>query len=128
MGFEKDDQRIHDQRDGEEGAEQHGEEPRVAQKSAEAARADGVRHEAHDAERRELDDPLHDLRYAVRYVGDEGLGCRRGAAERDAEQYRPGEDADIVRFDDGVHRVVHDGEQQILQHFHDAAGRREVRV
>ena len=128
MRFEKDDERIHDQRDREESAEQHREEPCVSQQRVEAALADGVRHEAHDAEGREADDPLHDLRHTFRDVGDERLGCRRGLAESDAEQDRPRQDADVIRLDDGVYRIVHHGQQQVFQHFDDAAGRRQVCV
>ena len=128
MGFQEHDQRVHDQRDREEGAEEHTEKPCVAQERVEPALADGVRHEAHDAERRKLDDPLHDFRHAFGDVGDEGLGGRRSPAKRDAEQHRPCEDADIVRLADRVHRIVHDGQQQVPQNLDDAAGRRNIRV
>lgn len=76
VSFQEHDQRVHDQRDGEEGAEEHSEKPCVAQERVEPALADGVRHEAHDAERRKLDDPLHDFCHAVGDVGNEGLGGR----------------------------------------------------
>ena len=128
MGFQEHDQRIHDQRDGEERAEQHHEQPCVAEERVKAAFADGFRHKPHDAEGSEADDPLDDFRHAFGDFRDKSLRRRRRIAHCNAEQHRPREDADIVCFDDGVHRIVHDGNQQVSQHLHDAAGRREVRV
>ena len=67
---QEDDERVHDERDGEERREENGEELRVADERSETAFADGVCDEAEDAEGSEADDPLHDLRHSFGEVGD----------------------------------------------------------
>ena len=47
--------------------------------------------------------------------------------KRDAREYRPCEDADVIRRHDGVQRVVDDAQDEVVQDLDDAAWRRHFR-
>ena len=128
MNVQVDDQRIHDQCDREERREQDAEDLDVAEQCTETIRADGIGHEAHDAERCKADDPLHDLRDRLREVVEHVLRRVTGRMERDASQAGPAEDANVVGIGHRVNRVVDDRKNQVVQDLDDAGRRRELRI
>ena len=125
---QENDQRIQDQRHESERAEKHSQKLPVAEQRAKAAFADCPGDQPHNAEGRKADNPLHHLRDGLGHIADKRLRGFRSVSERDAEENRPREDADIIRVNKGIHRIVHHREQQIFQHVADAARRRKVRV
>ena len=126
--MEKYDQRIHHEGYEEEGAEQYAQQLEVAEQCAEAAGADGVGDEAHDAERGEADYPLYDLRNGSGKVSDSFFRAVRGMMERDADEDGPSENADVVGIDESVYRVVDDADEQVVKYFYDAAGRCDLGI
>ena len=120
----EDNQRIHDEGDEEIGRDEDAQEMDVADQRGEAAVADGLGDEAHDAERREADDPSDDARDGLRDVGQDVFrrGIRRDVEGKPHDD-RPREDADVIGMKEGRDGIVDDGENQIVQDFDDA-GRR----
>ena len=91
-------------------------------------RADGIGDEAHDAERCEANDPLHDLRDRLREVIEHILRRVTGRVQRNAGKAGPAEDTDVVRRCQRMDWVVDDREDQVVQDLEDSAWRCNLRI
>ena len=123
-----DDDRIHNECDGEECAEQNGEELEVADEGIHAARTNCIRDEPHDAERSETDDPEYDLRHDDGEVAHRVLRGRACFLESDPCEDAPCKDADVVRACDCVNWVVDDVQDEVVHDLDDTARRCDVCV
>lgn len=123
------DERIHQKSHEEIGGDEDAQQLDVAEESGEAARSDGLGNEAHDAHRCAADDPLHHGGDAFGDVIQKGLcSGRSGAAEGDAHDDGPAENADVVGIEERGNRIVHDAQNEIVQDLHDAARRFDFRI
>ena len=125
--FQEHDQRVHHQRHKQHAAHQHQQQLAVFfNHVAKAGGGGGYRYQAENADGGKADNPAHD--------GGNGMGkvvkhlqCGAGsAAQGETEQHRPQQDADVVGIGQRVERIVHQLQQQRLQHFGDALGRGDV--
>ena len=126
--IEEYDKRIHNESHEEVGGYENRKKLYVAEKGREAAGADRLGDQAHNAERREMNDPGDHLGDGFSDITEDGLGSvAAGCAESNAQDESPCEDADVIRVQQGIDRVIHNGKNQIVQDFHNAAGRIELR-
>ena len=123
-----DNDRVHDECDGEECAEQNGKQLKVADEGIHAARTDSIRDETHDAERGKADNPEHDLCHDDGKIMDGVLCGRTCFLQRHTGEDTPCEDADVVGVCDGVERVVDDVEDEVVNDLDDAARRSDCRI
>ena len=124
MDIQVHDGRIHHQSHQEVGTQQHSQQAEIGNQGGKAAGADGLGHQAHDPQGGEVDHPGDHLGDAGGQVFQYMLGLRAGGfVEGQADDHRPGQDADVVGGEDGVQGIVHDVQHQVVDHFRNAAGR-----
>ena len=121
--FPPDDGGVDHQGHDQHGADQHQQQSRIAEQGLQAGIHQGGGHQAEHAERGEMDDHLDDQRDAAGQVAEGRPGGFAALADRQAEADGPGENADVVGFQQGLDRVAGDVEQQGLEHLADATGR-----
>ncbi len=123
------DDRIHHQGYQEIGADENSQELQVTDQRFHAGGAYGVCYQAHDAQGREVNDPGHHFGDRLRYVIEPalgGAGCNIFHSQADDD--RPGQDTDVVRREQRIHRVVHHVQNQIVEHRDNVARRRQLRI
>ena len=120
---DKDDERVDHQRHQQHGAHQQQQQAPVLGKDGQAVVRHVGKHQAHNAKRRQVDDPPHNGRNCIRRVGHKVLG---GIAAQlfhgKAEQAGPHQDADIVAVHDGSNRVRNNVGKQGVHHITQALG------
>ncbi|MNC25019.1 hypothetical protein D3C75_730950 [compost metagenome] len=100
----------------------------VAEQGVQARLGQGGTDQAKDTQRGEADDHAHDQGHAIGQVLDHGAGGFAGMAQGHAQADGPGQHTDEVGVEQGVDRVVDRTQQQVLQHFTDAARRAQRSV
>ena len=88
----------------------------VIRKDREAVARDVGKDKAHDAERGKFDDPADALGDRISRIAQERLCIVSGHTECDTKKKGPCENTEEVRIHDGADGVVHDIEQDILEH------------
>ena len=123
------DDRIHHKSDQEVRTDEDRQKLYIADERFHAGSADGVSDKTHDAERGKVDDPGHHLGDGLGNIIEPALG---GAGcdilHRDTDDDRPCQDADVVRREQCIHRIIDDAQDQVMKHLNDAAWRSELRV
>lgn len=114
---------VHHQGHQEIGTQQHAQQAEIGNQGGQAAGADGLGHQAHDPQRSEMDHPGDHFGDAGGQVFQHMLGFRAGRlVESQADDHRPGQDADVVGVQNGIQGIVHDVQHQVVDHFRNAAG------
>ena len=123
-GFPIHNQRVHYKSHQGHAAHQHQQQLAVFRNHlAEAGGSGCYRHQTENADGRQADNPSHDGGHGVRQVVKKLVGGGRRAAQGDAQQNRPHQNADIVRVNQRGERVGHQVHQQRFQHFGNALRR-----
>ena len=128
MDVQINNQRVHYKGHRKECPQKHSDNVEIVNQRRQAAGADGIRHQAQNAEGGEADDPLHDLRNRPGKIRQHRLRAIPGTVQRSTGQHSPGQDADVIRTGQSVNRIIHHAENQIMQHLDNARGRRQLRI
>ena len=125
----KNNKRVHDKGYEEIGSDEDAKELYIPQKSSDTGGTYGISNEAHDAKRCEVDDPGHHFRNACGNIIEAGLGSITGTGlECNPQNDCPAKDADVVSVHQCSHRVIHDAQNQVMEHLDNAAWRCQLRI
>ena len=123
------DDRIHHKSDQEVRTDENRQKLHIADERFHAGGADGISDKAHDAERGKVDDPGHHFGDGLGNIIEPALG---GAGcdilHRNTDDDRPCQNADVVRGQQGIHRIIDDTQDQVMEYLNDAARRSKLRV
>ena len=115
MQVQENDQRAEHKHHQQHGADEQEQEATVLGEGRQAVFGNAGEHQAHNAERGEIDDPTNHLRHAIGNIGKERLGAFIGnTLHGKTEQASPHQNADVVAVDHGLNRIGHNIGQQRL--------------
>ena len=101
----------------------------IAQKCADAGGPHRIRHKAHDAQRRKVNDPGHHFGNGCRNIIKASLcSITSTGLQSNSQNDCPTQNTDIVGIHQRRDRIVHDTQDQIMKHLYDAARRSQFGI